>query len=675
MNDLCRLCLKKCELFGMHITSADGLLRNVPKMLQECISIEVNDREPNMFSKLICNDCLYKLELFAAFREQSLKSQEYYYGLVLYYQQPAPCSSTAPVMGAACEVFGIVNGLQTGQQADPEHHTEDDAQHHQILADINFTGNEFMMDETEKSQLNKDYDDIIRSLEKDDLDFTTNDDDFQIKNELGMTISKTAEQKYCQNTLKEDQQQQQQQQSQDLSHLEQDHRDEQVLLSDTATRLTDCFNPYDEIAQSIATDGTLHQDQGATEDDGIDYDDFVGMATPSDVHQETSISDIQVQHLMEDVVQGEGLAMVQTGPSQDASVIVSSTDELLQEQPTHTTLTAPDTADEYQPQPSEPEMLTGHTGTSSDDLPPDGKTCGVCFKTFRSRHKLKRHLNTHLRLAPFKCTFDGCTKAFKSRIGLEEHLARHNNTFEYSCDICSKGFQNRSYLTAHRRAHNTVRNFQCNLCGQTFKAKQAMLNHKNRHLGLKPFACDHCDKQFTTNPLLQRHVLEKHPVTSATEVRYPCEDCGKSFTSRSYLKVHRKIHRNERSFVCEICQRGHITRVDLEVHMTTHTGEKPYICEICGKGYSRRNALYCHRRTHTKERPYSCDICGHVFSQYTPLQVHRRTHHESGKWKAQGSTEEAAPQQDLRCTIFACMACDFATESSLEEHIKINHSR
>uniref|UniRef100_A0A182IKD1 Uncharacterized protein n=1 Tax=Anopheles atroparvus TaxID=41427 RepID=A0A182IKD1_ANOAO len=643
---LCRLCLKKCEeLFGMFITSPDGVLRNLPKMIRECILIEVTDCEPHFFSKFICNECIYRLELFYSFREQSLKNQEYYNGLLLYYQQAMPCTSkaiTAPVHVA--HVFGIDSEMQVEPDQPGQQNDE--------LPDINFT----MMDETEKHQLSKDYDDIIRSLQKDDLDFTANEEELVIKHELEISIQESAERKRAEAMKQEKQQREDSGLS--VAHMLQ-------------TQPNECFDPYVAIAQSIVHDAAVHSTHETEQDDELGYDDFVGIDTAvSDDNGETIASELQVQSLIDNVVQEENLDMMQIVSSQSDHLPASTTDRLIvpatEGNPTERfdkpllQALLPDGSN-YSPHyctkpdpnvaASSNSISTTTTTTiaSAENPPPlDDKTCEVCFKTFRSRQKLTVHRNTHLRVAPFKCTFDGCAKAFKSRIGLEEHLARHTNCFEHTCDICHKGFQHRSYLSAHRRAHNTERNFQCTLCGQTFKSKQAMVDHKNRHLGLKPFACDRCDRQYTKNSLLQAHIKQHHTEGTDGVVRYPCTECGKKFTSKSYLTVHLKIHRNERDFVCEICQKGHVTRQDLLIHMTKHTGEKSLVCDICGKAYARRSAMEWHRRTHTKETPYKCDICGQTFTQATPLQVHRRLHDSAGRLeeKRQKSVSEVKVEQN-----------------------------
>lgn len=80
-GDPCRLCLKKCEQsYGMYINSADGLLRELPKKILECIALEVSDNEPPIFSKLVCSECICKLDYFHEFRENCRKCQAFFSG-------------------------------------------------------------------------------------------------------------------------------------------------------------------------------------------------------------------------------------------------------------------------------------------------------------------------------------------------------------------------------------------------------------------------------------------------------------------------------------------------------------------------------------------------------------------------------------------------------------------
>ncbi|XP_042311526.1 zinc finger protein with KRAB and SCAN domains 7-like [Sceloporus undulatus] len=157
----------------------------------------------------------------------------------------------------------------------------------------------------------------------------------------------------------------------------------------------------------------------------------------------------------------------------------------------------------------------------------------------------------------------------------------------------------------------------CLACGRGFTCKASLNLHRKTHTGEKPFKSEECGN---TSALIS------HKVIQTSDKPFQCVRCGKSFKWESYLKAHVRTHTGEKPFECQVCGKSFRQRTQVSRHQAIHTGERPFKCLKCGKTFSQKTNLTRHQATHTAERPFQCLECGKSFRQKRGLACHQTTH-------------------------------------------------
>ncbi|XP_055645604.1 zinc finger protein 676-like [Toxorhynchites rutilus septentrionalis] len=181
--------------------------------------------------------------------------------------------------------------------------------------------------------------------------------------------------------------------------------------------------------------------------------------------------------------------------------------------------------------------------------------------------------------------------------------------------------------SANKAGISKRRKVICSICGKQIDSWK-MKAHLNDHENKKPHACDQvgCSSAFSGTDLLNRHKKIWH-----SDYFYKsCPTCGKKCKTQEIFKTHVSYH-EEPSLPCEICGKLLRNRRSMWKHMKYHDKpeDRKHVCDICNKRFAVAYTLRVHKRIHTNEKPFSCPHCEKRFQYKCLLKNHTEKSHQS----------------------------------------------
>ncbi|EDV44300.1 uncharacterized protein Dana_GF16090 [Drosophila ananassae] len=253
-------------------------------------------------------------------------------------------------------------------------------------------------------------------------------------------------------------------------------------------------------------------------------------------------------------------------------------------------------------------------------------SCDICEFTFR---------NTELRDMHFRLVHENADSE-----QLETQKQQDEAEQEpYKCHLCSKTFRMKGSLRIHLKVVHTM-GLTCSGLSPTVTSITSVSP------STKVSICDrirHTETPTTTNSNISTvsstqpyalsvalSMLQQSPESpetgNATPKLWECDVCSKSFTTKYFLKKHKRLHTGEMPYTCEICARTFTFQQSYHKHLLYHSEVKPHVCIVCGRAFKELSTLHNHQRIHSGEKPFKCEVCGKCFRQRVSFLVHTRIH-------------------------------------------------
>ncbi|KAF0880098.1 ZN584 protein, partial [Crocuta crocuta] len=249
--------------------------------------------------------------------------------------------------------------------------------------------------------------------------------------------------------------------------------------------------------------------------------------------------------------------------------------------------------------------------------------CSLCGKTFTTRSYRNRHQQFHTEKRSYGCA--ECGKAFKHSSTLLQHRKVHTGERPLSATrVNSKG----------HKIHSGEGPYKCMEYGKAFHRSYNLNQHQKGHTGERPYECSSPGRAFVKpEPMFSTRLL-----TPKKGKPYTCELCGRGFDWKSVFVIHHRTHADGQAARAPALALGGAQKLppgSRDPGTPRHPrraplGPRSYACEDCGRCFSWKSQLVIHRKSHAGQRRHFCGDCGRGFDWKSQLVIHRKSHRPEG---------------------------------------------